>query len=185
MKNSKFWIWFIPLLLILCALIYLMILNINKKEDNKPTNNESDAIKIKNEYESKNDNIDSIKVKLSENNSYVYLNDTELNNLFNNNDGIVFIGDSNDNNARSFIMVLEEAISSTSIPKVYYIDIHDNNISKIKGKVGTNDLYPGTVITFEDGNVLESYFEVLDHDKLLKSYNNIIKSFIEACDENC
>jgi len=186
MKKSNFWIWFIPIILIVCVGIYFMINKVNEKNIINNTNivDKKDAIKIKEEYENLNDKDNNIKVNLSENNSYIYATKDNLEKLFSGENGVLFVGNKNDNISRKTITILEEAISSTSIPNVYYVDSEGDLLSKVNEKVGAN-IKNGTIVTVKGGNVLESYFENLEHDELLKNYRKVIQSLIEACDENC
>ena len=193
MKNSKFWIWFIPLLLIASIGIYVAL---SKNTNNSTNNNTSDAIKIKEEYSKNNNNY--YVVNLNDTNVYKYISVSDLKELLNKKDGLVFIGDTTNNIARKNIYVLNDVVSSTSVPEVYYIDIKELNDeirNILKDKKEINNINAGTLIAVQGGNILNVYYpdyvgnnkelSTEEKEKLNKTYREIVKKFIEECDENC
>ena len=72
-KNSKFWIWYIPFLIIICLVIWSMLVFLKNK--NITT---SDAYKFKNEYAELNNKTNETTgdaypvVDLNNNNPFVY-----------------------------------------------------------------------------------------------------------------
>ena len=93
MKKSQFWIWFIPLFLIFCVGLYILLNNTSKVETKPEEVLEisKDAQKIKEDYERLNN--ESIKVNLSINNSYVISSKELIEDLLNNNNGIIYFGE--------------------------------------------------------------------------------------------
>lgn len=193
MKESKFWIWFIPLLLIASIGIYVML---SRNANNNENNNTSDAIKIKEEYSKNNNNY--YEVNLNDNNVYKYIGTSDLKELLNKNDGLVFVGDTTNNITRKNIYVLNDVVLSTSVPEVNYIDIKDVSdeiINVLKDKKEINNIKAGTLIAVQGGNILNIYYpdyvennkelSTEENDKLNKTYREIVKKFIEECDENC
>ena len=193
MKNSKFWIWFIPLILIISIGIYFGLVKTN--QNNNSNNNKSDATRIKEEYSNKND---YYKVSLNDSNVYKYISVEDLKELLDKKDGLVFIGNPNDNISRKAISALNDVVLSTSIPEVYYIDINNVNDqlkSTILDKAKISNINSGTLISIESGNILKVYYpsEVLNNNELSESekqslydiYKKIVNNFIEECDENC
>ena len=122
MKESKFWIWFIPLFAIICVGIYILVSNANKLNMNHTENvvENQDAKTIKESYEKLND--ESIKVQLSENNSYVLVDKDSIEKVFNTN-GIIYFGEVSSYASRKNVSLLNEAVASTSVNKIYYINI--------------------------------------------------------------
>lgn len=192
MKNSKFWIWFIPLFLIVLVGIYFML---KKNEVNTPVNN-NDENNIKEEY--KKGNNEFFAVNLSNAHVYKTVNNDELKEIFEKKDGLVFIGDTNDNIARKNLVVLNDVVSSTSVPQVYYIhkkDVNNELINYINDKTNLFDIKVGTLISIESGKVLKVFYpayildnkELSDIEKetLFNEYKTIVNKFIEECDENC
>ena len=204
MKNSKFWIWFIPMFLIICTGIFILLIwnkdNIDNNDAKKQGTNDAETIKY--EYELLNNDKNMVVVNLSKNNSYKSINDGEIKNIFDGNDAIIYLGNVSDNVARKTISILDEAIAQTSIENVYYIELSDKDnsssdslfINNLSDKSDVKNINPGTLITIQKGDVLNVYvpnvkdnLEVTkeEHDYLLKEYQKQIKIFIEACDENC
>ena len=193
MKDSKFWIWFIPLFLIFCVGIYIMLV---RNTQNVSQQSMTDAIEIKNQY--LNDNNEYFNIELSDNNVYKYATEDIIKELLNNKDALIFIGDVKSNISRKNILVLNDVVSSTSIPQVYYYDknkIIDEFNSYLIQKLDVDVISSGTLIAIQNGKVLNVYYpsyvsdnKVLsDNEKqtLMDEYQKIIDDFIEACDENC
>lgn len=193
MKNSKFWIWFIPLFVILCIGIYI---NLSRNNPNNNNNNITDSVKIKEEYIKDNDKY--YNVELSDTNVYKYIDTNTLNDIFNNKDGLLFIGDKTSNMARKDITVLNDVVSSTSILQVYYVDVNDLNDDLkniINEKTDNVEISGGTLIAVQGGKVLNIFnpkytinsTELSDSEKLLlyNDYKDIVNNFVEECDENC
>ena len=196
MKDSKFWIWFIPLFLITC--VGLFILLSKNKEENKPQDNRSDSIKIKEEYQKYNNESSYVSVELSDNNAYKYSDNNKTKELLDSSDVIIFLGDPKNNASRKAIVSLNDAVVQTSIPQIYYYDltkIDDEFTNYLKGKFNVDKLFAGSTFAVQKGNVLSYYYpEDLDNDKsltdseksdLLSVYQNLISDFIDACDDNC
>ena len=193
MKDSKFWVWFIPLFVIICVGIYCMLVKTTLKNTNNSNNIVKDAKEIKELY-AKNNN-DYYLVNLSENNVYKYISKDNLKELLNNKEGLIFVGDPNNNIARKNIVVLNDVVSSTSVPQVYYIDAINEYKNIIIEKDDSVSLEPGTLIAVEGGKILNDYYpNYVSDDKELKdaeretlfnTYKEIVNKFIEECDENC
>ena len=156
----------------------------------------SDSIKIKNEYS--NYNNEYYNVILSDHNVYKLISENELKDILNKKDGLIFFGNSKNNISRKAILELNEVISSTSIPQVYYLDI--NSISsdlknELFNKLNINNILGGTLISIQGGEVLNVFYpkninddkELTDQEKqfLQDNYKSISEAFVEACDENC
>ncbi len=193
MKDSKFWIWFIPLFLIVSVGLYFML---TKSMKNNNVNLNNDALSIKEEYQKNNDNY--FNVELSNYNVYKYISNDDIKKLLDNKDGLVFIGDATNNISRKCIVVLNEVVSSTSVPEVNYINIkniNDELSDYFEEKIGNSKIDAGTLISVDDGNILKVYYPdfVLDNkeltneekNNLFNSYKEIVNNFIEECDENC
>ena len=139
LKNSKFWKVFIPLFAILCVVITIILCvqvygNKNNSGD-KGEEKVSDSVLIKKEYEDYNDkkndsDISYVNVSLPDNNSLIYASEDGIKKLFENGSGVLFLGNAESNEARNVIGVLNDAIMSTSVPKIFYYDI-----VKIRSKV--------------------------------------------------
>ena len=193
MKESKFWVWFIPLFLTACIGIYFMI---NKTINRNEVKTNTDAIKIKEEYLADNNNY--FTVNLSDNNVYKYINKKDLMETLEKKDGLIFIGNPKNNITRKNIVVLNDVVSSTSVPEIYYIDIKDidDDLNDyLSDEKDINTIKSGTLISVEDGEILKVYYPtfVIDNkelttnerDNLFNSYKEIVNKFIEECDENC
>lgn len=196
MKDSKFWIWFIPLFLIVSVGLYFM-LNRNFQNANYTNNTNGtdyinkDAKLIKEEFAKLNDK-GYYEVNLSENNAFKYYDLENIKSWLDEN-RIIFIGSSTDDSSRKAIKLIDEAVSTTSIKEVYYIDaskLTDEQKSVIVNKLDTYELVPntyklklGTLITIKDKELLNEL--VYNKDISLEKYQEVIKDFIEECDENC
>ena len=193
MKDSKFWIWFIPLFLIVCVGIYVMLVRNSQNTDQHETN---DAIEIKEEYAKYND--EYFNVNLSDGNVYKNINEDGIKDILENKDGLIFIGDAKNNISRKNIVILNNVVLSTSIPEVNYFDknkINDEFNNYLISKLNVDNILSGTLIATQGGKILNVYYpsyvidntELSDNEKqtLTDEYHKIIEKFIEACDENC
>lgn len=191
MKNSKFWIWFIPLFLVVCIGLYNMVAIASKKKEVEV----KDAEVIKELYSKQNDSL--IKVELSDNNNYVLSDKEDLEKLFNDN-GILYLGDASSLSSRKNVVLLDEVVSSTSIDKIYFINISniDEQLTNyLKEKLEVDSLDAGNVYLIKQGIVInEITANDLNNDKELNDkeketlqleYQEKILDLIEKCDENC
>ncbi len=191
MKNSKFWIWFIPLFLVVCIGLYNMVAIASKKKEVEV----KDAEVIKELYSKQNDSL--IKVELSDNNNYVLSDKEALEKLFNDN-GILYLGDASSLSSRKNVVLLDEVVSSTSIDKIYFVNISNideqlTNYLKEKLEVDSLDagntylIKQGIVINEITANDLNNDKELSDKEKetLQLEYQEKILDLIEKCDENC
>ena len=179
MKDSKFWIWFIPLFLITC--VGLFILLSKNKEENKPQDNRSDSIKIKEEYQKYNNESSYVSVELSDNNAYKYSDNNKTKELLDSSDVIIFLGDPKNNASRKAIVSLNDAVVQTSIPQIYYYDltkIDDEFTNYLKGKFNVDKLFAGSTFAVQKGNVLSYYYPedrgVSESIKLSKKITELI-----------
>jgi hypothetical protein len=191
MKNSKFWIWFIPLFLVVCIGLYNMVAIASKKKEVEV----KDSAVIKELYSKQNDSL--IKVELSDNNNYVLSDKEDLEKLFNDN-GILYLGDASSLSSRKNVVLLDEVVSSTSIDKVYFVNISniDEQLTNyLKEKLEVDSLDAGNVYLIKQGIVInEITANDLNNDKELNDkeketlqlkYQEKILDLIEKCDENC
>ena len=197
MNNSKFWVWFIPLFIIMCVCIYILVNTSNKINNNENTAVvNKDAVIIKEEYEKLNN--ESIKVELSENNSYFYASEDDVKNLLEKEDGILYLGEVSSFAARKTINLLDNAVSTTSINKVYYVEIskiNDEYKEYLLSKLDVKEINAGDTYTIQDGNKVNNLIaKEYDDDKefsdkqkeeITKQYQELIIDLIEKCDENC
>ncbi len=191
MKNSKFWIWFIPLFLVVCIGLYNMVVIASKNKEIEVKDSEV----IKELYSKQNDSL--IKVELSDNNNYVLSDKEALEKLFNDN-GILYLGDASSLSSRKNVVLLDEVVSSTSIDKIYFVNISNideqlTNYLKEKLEVDSLDagntylIKQGIVINEITANDLNNDKELSDKEKetLQLEYQEKILDLIEKCDENC
>ena len=191
MKNSKFWIWFIPLFVVVCIGLYNMVSIASKNK----TVEVKDSEVIKELYSKQNDSL--IKVELSDNNNYVLSDKEDLEKLFNDN-GILYLGDASSLSSRKNVVLLDEVVSSTSIDKIYYVNISniDEQLTNyLKEKLEVDSLDAGNVYLIKQGivineitaNDLNNDKELSDKEKetLQLEYQEKILDLIEKCDENC
>ncbi len=161
-KNSKFWIWYIPFLIIICIVIWSMLVFIkNKNETN------SDAYKFKSEYaELNNKNNETTGktypiVDLNDKNPFVYASEDDIKSLFDGGTGVIYFGFPTCPWCRNVVPVLNEAIGNTSIEHVYYY-----NIKTIRSTISFND---NNELVNTKGN--DFYYYLLDKlDSYLTEY---------------
>lgn len=128
---------------------------INKTSNNIITDNE----KFKKEYESLNGKINSsnnkeyLSVDIIEKNNIVYSNEDEIANLIKSGTAVIYLGFPECPWCRNAITVLLDAVSETSLEKIYYLNVKD--IRDIK-KLDENS----NVITEKDGT--NGYYKILD-----------------------
>jgi len=186
MKDSKFWVWFIPLFIIVAIGLYL---SISLTDNSLTAEVKTDSAKIKEEYENLNGSEALIDVSLSENNVYQYATNDNIKDLLDNKRGILFIGLNNDNVSRNNIMILNDVIMSTNINDVYYYDINniDDDINAyLINKLNISNIKNGLVIVYKDGDILNIIdSKDLNNDELSKIYHDAVAELIEQCDESC
>ena len=197
MKNSKFWIWFIPLFLIACVGVYFLVDRASKYPTNKTQVDEQiDAAAIKEAYERLN-NDESIKVELPEDNSYVIANKKMIEEVFKNN-GIIYFGNVYSKASRKNVSLLNSAVASTSINKIYFINIaniEEDFTNYLKEHLSINDMKAGDTYLVKENEVISTIISTkYDNDKELsdKDKENIQKEYLEKiidlaekCDESC
>jgi len=192
MKNSKFWKWFIPLILLASFGIYNLLNfanNLNTKEETAKV-----VSNIKDDYETLNDHY--LKVEINKNNVYYKASIDEIKKVLDS-EGTIIFANPKDNVSRKIITILNNVVEQTSIDKVYYFDsdyLNDEFKTYLKDKLQV-DILPGTLITVSKGEILKIYYpNAINNDKELKSneesklkkeYQEIIENVIEKCDESC
>jgi len=161
-KNSKFWIWFIPFLLIICIAVWSMLVYLKNKN-----NTTSDAYKFRTEYAELNNQTNESNgktyptVDLNNNNPFVYASVDDIKNLFDNGTGVIYFGFPTCPWCRNLVPVLNEAVNNTSIEKVYYY-----NIKSIRSSISFDD---NNKLVNEKGN--DFYYYLLDKlDSYLTEY---------------
>ena len=180
MKKSKFWIWFLPAFLILCVGLYISISIVDSM--NIKRSNTKDT-KVVDEYKEVKEGLDE--VNLSDTINYIYVEQDNLSDLINNKDGILFIGNSNDNISRKSLQVLNDSVLSTDIENIYYLNNENINEDTLK-LINIAKLSNGMFITFSKGSIVTVIrYEDIESDKLNDTYLNSIKLLIETCDESC
>lgn len=197
MKESKFWIWFIPVFIVLCFGIYSLMNMSSKVKDNQEAKVEvsKDAKKLKEDYEKLNN--ESIVVKLPEDNYYVIANKNMIEQVFNTN-GIIYLGEVSSYASRKNVSLLNEVLTSTTLSKIYYINMasaDDDFMNYLKEKLNSNKLNAGDTYLIKDNEVINTIkADKIDDDKELsdeakksiqKEYQEKIMDLIEKCDENC
>ncbi len=161
-KNSKFWIWFIPFLLIICIAVWSMLVYLKNKN-----NTTSDAYKFRTEYAELNNQTNESNgktyptVELNNNNPFVYASVDDIKNLFDNGTGVIYFGFPTCPWCRNLVPVLNEAVNNTSIEKVYYY-----NIKSIRSSISFDD---NNKLVNEKGD--DFYYYLLDKlDSYLTEY---------------
>ena len=161
-KNSKFWIWFIPFLLIICIAVWSMLVYLKNKN-----NTTSDAYKFRTEYAELNNQTNESNgktyptVDLNNNNPFVYASVDDIKNLFDNGTGVIYFGFPTCPWCRNLVPVLNEAVNNTSIEKVYYY-----NIKSIRSSISFDD---NNKLVNEKGD--DFYYYLLDKlDSYLTEY---------------
>ena len=169
-KDQKVLIGLILFILVV-ALGIIIYLTIFKKD------NSSNALKFKKEYESLNNKTNDktsskyLKVDIDKNNVFVYKTDSEIIDVIEKEDAIIYFGYKESDPCRGLVQVLNEVAKENNIKKVYYVDISsirdeyeviDSTISKIKN--GT-DSY-NKLLTKLD----EFLHEYIIYDKYNESY---------------
>ena len=121
----------------------------------------SDAVKIKEEYESlnntKNENNQRLypNVVLDENNVFVKSNENEIIDILNS-EGYIYFGDYTDAYSRSLISLVDEVSKNNIISKINYFDI-----STIKDEIALDDLNE-PIIKKQGSNSYYKMLEILD-----------------------
>ena len=196
MKESKFWIWFIPLFLIFCFGVYkLMLISTNTQINKQEVVENKDAKTIKENYEKLND--ESIKVNLSSSNSYVLASKEQIAKVFESN-GIIYFGEYSSYASRKNVTLLNDAISSTSINKIYFINIstiEEDYLNTLKEKLEVKKIDAADIYLIKNNEVINSFKatkydddkELSDEqkDNITKEYLEAINELIEKCDESC
>ena len=186
MKESKFWIWFIPLLLIVCVSVYMLVSKSTGSNNNNNSNNSNET-----KEKAVSDDFSNLK-----NSVYLYADKNKIDEIFNGEDAIIYLGSKSDELTKKSIVVLNNAVLSTSIENVYYIEL-DNITDEFKNylleKFEIETLLPSTIITVQKSEVLDIFTDDEyeadliegDSEDLFEVYQDIINVFIEACEDDC
>lgn len=163
MKKRNIFIFIIIVIVLIILSLFLLNKNDIKEENNELT----DAVKIKEEYESLNKSY--VKVSLKENNRFICVSNKKLSNILDNGAALIFIGSTTDNKARSIINILDYVNANA----IYYID-KDNLTDKVKEKLSNynkdfinNSIFIGVV----NGDIIDYYIgekEELDNNEKSK-----------------
>ncbi len=128
---------------------------INKTSNNEITDNE----KFKEEYESLNDKINNSNSKaypnvdIIEKNNIVYSTEDEIVNLIKSGTAVIYLGFPECPWCRNAIPVLLDAMSETSLEKIYYLNVKDiRNIKKLDEN--------SNVVTEKEGTI--GYYKILE-----------------------
>lgn len=129
---------------------------------------ENDAIKFKKEYESLNGEISSsgkkyLDVDIDKKNIIKYADIEEINNIINNGTGVIYFGYPECPWCRNAVPCLLEAAGSTSLDKIYYLNLHDIR---------------DTLVVGEDGNIVTEVEAEKGYKELLESLDNILDDYI-------
>ena len=161
-------------ILILLMLFSLLTLTACEK---KETNN-SDAIKFKEEYESKNDTLKS--VSISSNNPFIYKTADDIINMKNNKETfLVFIGKSDDELSRDSIESLISVSYDNDLDTIYYVN---SDYDKLFELIDKSEAIP---VVF---NVLNGEVEDVSFDLNKDGIEDIIKDTVETlntCNSEC
>lgn len=152
-------------------------------------NEQTDALKFKNEYEKYNDS--KIELEIDDDNIIKYSNLDSINDIIANGTGVIFIGNPSDNLSRVAIEILLQAADSTDLDTIYYYD----KVDDIKGLEEVENLKVPLVINVLEGEI-KSYKvgTVSDKTKLneeeeMDLYNIYLEGIHEvlqdSCDERC
>lgn len=172
--KSKFFIWYIPLLIVMCCFIVFKLVSINNKKLNL-----SDLYNI------------------SENNVYKVIKEDELKEIIEKKTGIVLFATPNNIASKNVVVLLNDVVMKTNIPEVYYYDINDINadlkeylLNTLKGKIESID--KSTVLYINTGDIYKVYQETRDYElteeekeKLRNDFQDTIMDFVNTCDESC
>ena len=126
------------------------------------SNNKSDSVKFKKEYEKYNSEL--LKIKIDRNNKIKYSNYDEIKNIIKNNTGIIYLGTPKSNWCRNIINPLFDAVNNNNIDTVYYLDISEEmdyytvEDDELVYKIS------------DEGNELKGTQEYFDLVELLKDY---------------
>ena len=139
------------------------------KKDSRP-----DAIKFKSEYESLNEKTDDnkekyLKVDISEDNLYVYKNDSEILDVLKNKTGIILFGYSKCSYCRSMVSILNDVAKEHKLDTIYYLDILNIRDSYEIMEQTVVKLTSGTNSYYEMLNILSEYLS----DYYIKDSNDV------------
>ncbi len=146
------------LLIGLIAAILVVVIGIGVYLFVSSRNNDTDSIRFKKEYESYNNKKYEdtkkkyLKVKISEDNRYVYKTDEEIIDVLKNGTGVVFFGYAKCPYCRSMVSLLDEIAKENGIKKIYYVDILNIRDSY--------EVMEQTAVKITNGST--HYYEILD-----------------------
>lgn len=172
--KKKLWLVIGATVVLIIAIVVVIVFLV--KENNVVSgigNINPDAKKVKNEYEQLNGTVSEDDktypyVDISSNNILRYTDVTEILDIFDNSgDAVIYFGYSSCLYCRSVIQVLCDTASSTSLDKIYYLNVeevsHDDNYNKlvdILGEAfiidvnGQKEIYSPLVLFVVNGNVV-------------------------------
>ena len=154
--NKKNKIIFISIMVFTIFAISLCIYFINNKENTIL----SDAITFRNEYMNYNDK-DFLNIYISENNTFKYKSEAEILEILKNGNGIIYIGDSKENNSRNLVNVLSE-VGIELEKDIYYINSNNIINTEIYDILET-DVIPILIIV-KNGSIIATYKSSVEED---------------------
>ena len=166
MNNKKVIIVAVIILTIASIIAGIYAIKSYKKNNGTTKDVTSDEIKFKTEYEFLNDkeenNFKHNKIVVNKNNGITYISDTDLLRMINDQSGVVFIGNNNDELSRVVIDSLMTARHEVGLKTIYYLDITTIQSELALGK-------KNKIKTIKKGT--DSYYELLKKlDEYLKPY---------------
>ena len=181
MNKEKLTIIIISVVIFLALIFSTVLIYDNKNKEVKVEN--TDALKIKEEYESlnKKDNgeVNYINVKINKENPIVYTTPKEVIDKINNKDlFVVYFGNSKKNENRQIVESLLESAKEKEVDKIYYIDTrkYENDLEDLRSLLkeisGKEDDYTSvpSVIAISKKKIVQ-YETGIDTDKDIKAYS--------------
>lgn len=160
------------IVVIITIIICIIIVGINNKECNEQ------AIEFKNIYEKYNDTLE--KLNIDKENPMSNINKEDIIKKIDSSNGIMFFGNPKDNESRILVKELLKIAPDYNCEVVYYYDLTkiDNNngvYSKLKEKLGENELKNNIIIFYKKG-------EISKYVKYSKDNNDIKNNIKEGFD---
>ena len=173
MNNKKVIIVAIVILTIASIFAGIYAIKGYKKNNGATKNVTNDEIKFKAEYEYLNEKVENDlkhnKITVNKNNGIKYISDTDLITKMNEDSGVVFIGNNNDELSRIVINSLMSAKDEAGLKKIYYLDITTIQSELTLGKKNKIKIVKkGTDSYYELLNILDDYLKpyvLYDGDK--------------------
>ena len=171
MKNKK--IILSILIIVFIILFGIIVLSLAKNKNESGTNDNediSDALKIKKEYESLNNNDNNVDVKLKDNNVFIYASLDKIKETLDSGTDLIFIGKKDDQNSRNIINIL----NYLNVNRILYLSMENDEIKELLNEynIESDNEIKCVVIGVNNGQIVGYNINTIDEKNTNEKLDN-------------